>query len=74
MEYNEVSKEKIIAARYDNNLNEMFALRNGSRNDLIINTPLDPEALLEYYEEISTTIEHAEVEDIINNTGKLLDR
>ena len=74
MEYNDVSKEKIIAARYDNNLNEMFVLRDGSRKDLIINTPLDPEALLEYYEEISTTIEHAEVKDIINNTGKLLDR
>lgn len=74
MEYNDVSKEKIIAARYDNNLNEMFVLRNGSRRNLIINTPLDPEALLEYYKEISTTIEHAEMEDNINNTGKLLDR
>ena len=74
MEYNDVSKEKIIAARYDNNLNEMFVLRDGSRRNLIINTPLDPEALLEYYKEISTTIEHAEIEDNINNTGKLLDR
>lgn len=74
MEYNDVSKEKIIAARYDNNLNEMFVLRDGSRRNLIINTPLDPEALLEYYKEISTTIEHAEMEDKINNTGKLLDR
>ncbi len=33
MEYNDVSKEKIIAARYDNNLNEMFVLRSGSRKD-----------------------------------------
>lgn len=74
MEYNDVSKEKIIAARYDNNLNEMFVLRDGSRRNLIINTPLDPEALLEYYKEIFTTIEHAEMEDKINNTGKLLDR
>lgn len=74
MEYNDVSKEKIIAARYDNNLNEMFVLRCGSRKDLIINAPINPEALLEYYEEVSTSIEHTEIEDIVNNTGKLLDR
>lgn len=74
MEYNDVSKEKIIAARYDNNLNEMFVLRSGSRKDSIISAPINPEALLEYYEEISKTIEHAETEDIVNSTGRLLDR
>ncbi len=74
MEYNDVSKEKIIAARYDNNLNEMFVLRSGSRKDSVSNTPMDPAALLEYYEEVSTNIEHAEVEDIVNDTGRLLNR
>lgn len=72
MEYNDVSKEKIIAARYDNNLNEMFVLREGSRKDSIINSPINPEALLEYYEEIVKSVKNTEIDDIINNTGKLL--
>lgn len=70
MENNEVSKEKIIAARYDNNLNEMFVLRRGREK----NSPVCPGSLLEYYDEISTTIENTNVEDIINDTGRLLDR
>ena len=72
MEYNDVSKEKIIAAKYDNNLNEMFVLRGGSRKDSISATPLEPQALLEYYEEIENTIDNAKVEDVINDTGRLL--
>lgn len=72
MEYNDVSKEKIIAARYDNNLNEMFVLRSGSRRENITNTPLNPESLLEYYCEIRNTIDDVEMEDIINDTGRLL--
>jgi len=71
MENNEVSKEKIIAARYDNNLNEMFVLRKGRRREI---KPISPEALLEYYDEISTTIENTNVKDIINETGRLLNR
>ena len=67
----EISKEKIIAARYDNNLNEMFVLRSGRRRE---NKPIYSKALLEYYDEISTTIEQADVEDIINDAGRLLDR
>ena len=74
MEYNTVSDEKIIAARYDNNLNEMFALRSGSRKESISSAPLDPEALLEYYKEISDTIENSKIKDNINKTGKILDR
>ena len=76
MEYNDVKKEKIIAARYDNNLNEMFVLRSGrSKSDNKSNPrPLDSKALLEYYKEISTTIENTDVEDIVNDTGKILDR
>lgn len=72
MEYNDVSKEKIIAARYDNNLNEMFVLRSGSRRENIINTPLNPESLLEYYCEIKKTVDNTEIEDIVNSTGRLL--
>ena len=75
MEFNSVAKEKIFAARYDNILNEMFRLRRGSRKTPIIDSPLNPEALLEYYEEISIAIENAEIdEDNINDIGKLLDR
>ena len=72
MEYNDVSKEKIIAARYDNNLNEMFVLRSGSRRENIINTPLNPESLLEYYCEIRKTVDNTEIEDVVNSTGRLL--
>lgn len=73
MENNEVSKEKIIAARYDNTLNEMFALRSGRRSSKN-NTPIYYKALLEYYDEIATTVENTDVEDIINDAGRLLDR
>lgn len=73
MENNEVAKEKIIAARYDNNLNEMFALRSGRRSSRT-HTPIYPKALLEYYDEIATTVENADVEDLINDAGRLLDR
>lgn len=71
MENNEVSKEKIIAARYDNNLNEMFVLRSGNRKD---NRPIYPKALLEYYEEISKTIKDANSKDVVEDVGKILDR
>lgn len=71
MENNEVSKEKIIAARYDNNLNEMFVLRSGRRRE---NKPIYSKALLEYYQDISTTIKYADIEDIVNDAGRLLDR
>ena len=72
MEYNEVAKEKIIAARYDNNLNEMFTLRIGRRKKDY--EPIYYKALLEYYDEIATTIKNANVEDVINDAGRLLDR
>lgn len=74
MEYNDVKKEKIVAARYDNTLNEMFVLRSGSRKDSIINTPIIAQSLLEYYIEISEAIEDTKCEDKINSTGKLLNR
>lgn len=68
MEYNQVARENIIIARYDNNLNEMFALRENK------NAPLNSKILLEYYEEISSTIEHVKIKDPIEKPGKLLDR
>ena len=71
MESNGVGKEKIIAARYDNNLNEMIRLRKGSRD---FNQPINPEALLQYYEEISSAIENGNVEDTIEPFGRLFDR
>ncbi len=40
----------------------------------IINTPINPESLLEYYEEIKKSIDNTETDDIINSTGKLLDK
>ena len=73
MENNEVAKEKIIAARYDNTLNEMFALRGGRRSSRT-STPIYYKALLEYYDEIATTVENTDVEDIINDAGRLLCR
>ena len=68
MEYNAVASENIIVARYDNNLNELFALRENK------NAPLSPETLLEYYKEISETVEHAKLEDPIEKPGRLLNR
>lgn len=72
MEYNDVSKEKIISARYDNNLNEMFVLRGGTRKDNILNTPLDEKTLLEYFQTIKNVIDKTNIEDKIIVPGKLL--
>ncbi|MDO5555689.1 MAG: Bpu10I family restriction endonuclease [Clostridia bacterium] len=72
MEYNDVSKEKIISARYDNNLNEMFVLRGGSRKDNILETPMDAKTLLKYYCEIRNVVDNTDLEDEIIVPGKLL--
>lgn len=72
MEYNDVSKEKILAARYDNNLNEMFVLRGGSRKDSIVKTPLDENTLLNYYMEIKKCVENTTMEDSVITPGRLL--
>lgn len=74
MEYNDVAKEKIIAARHDNNLDEMFVLRNGSRKASIKSTPINAETLLEYYKEIERAVDSTELHEDINSTGRLLDR
>lgn len=72
MEYNDVSKEKIIAARYDNNLNEMFALRGGKRKEGIRKTPLDANTLLSYYKEIKNSLEETKIESDITTPGRIL--
>ncbi len=72
MEYNDVAKEKIIAARYDNNLNEMFVLRNGSRKDPISKSHLDPQTLLDYYKEIKKVVDNTETKDKVVTPGRLL--
>lgn len=72
MEYNDVAKEKIIAARYDNNLNEMFVLRNGSRKDPVSKSHLDPQTLLDYYKEIKKVVDNSETKDEVVTPGRLL--
>lgn len=72
MEYNDVSKEKIISARYDNVLNEMFVLRGGSRKQSILETPLSAETLLAYYREIKLTVENTETIDDVVTPGRLI--
>jgi len=70
MEHNEVAKEKIIAARYDNVLNDMFVLRKGKREDKQ-REAMDAEALLQYYLEICEVLDNIRVDDIVNETGRM---
>ena len=72
MEYNDVAREKIISARYDNNLNEMFVLRGGSRRESIRFAHLDANTLLNYYCEIKKAVENTEAVDEVVTPGKLL--
>lgn len=66
MEYNRVAKEKIISARYDNVLNEMFALRANARS------PLSEKVLLDYYIEIENALKNTENVDDVVVPGKLI--
>ena len=66
MEYNSVAKEKIIAARYDNVLNEMFVLRADARS------PLSERVLLDYYIEIENALKNTENVDDVVVPGKLI--
>ena len=75
MENNEVAEEKILAARYDNNLNEMFALREGKReNNSKHDKKIDGEVLLDYYREIKNNVENIELKDTVKTPGRLLSR
>lgn len=70
MEYNDVAKEKIIAARHDNSINEMFALRcKGDKNRY----NFDFTVLENYYKEIKDAITNLRSETV-NDHGRLLDR
>ena len=71
MEYNDVAKEKIIAARYDNILNEMFVLRGGSRKDVFF-SPMSTKVLMDYYFEVVKAIEDTKLDDKVIVPGKLI--
>lgn len=66
METNQVSKEKIIAARYDNNLTEMFVLRKDS------NVPIKSSVLEDYYNEIIEAINDINLSTSIDVPGRLI--
>lgn len=72
MEFNDVASEKIISARADNNLTEMFTLRPGSRKEKITNNPISPEVLLDYYCEIEKIINNIEKIESVDVPGRLL--
>lgn len=72
MEFNDVASEKIISARADNNLTEMFTLRDGSRKENIIKNPISAEVLLDYYCEIEKNIKNIEKVESVEVPGRLL--
>lgn len=64
-----VAEEKILAARYDNNLNEMFVLRN--KGDLN-KDPISPQVLKDYYDEIIKAIDQSILFDEVKYPGRLI--
>ena len=66
METNQVGREKIIAARYDNNLTEMFVLRKDT------NVPIKAAVLEDYYNEIIESIENIGLSSSIDVPGRLI--
>ena len=70
MEYNDVAKEKIIAARHDNTIDEMFALRVRDDNKKYC---FSADVLEDYYDEIKRAVESISSETV-NPLGRLLDR
>ena len=66
METNQVGKEKIIAARYDNNLTEMFVLRKDA------NAPIKASVLEDYYREIVDAINEIGLSSTIDVPGRLI--
>lgn len=67
MGYNDVGKDKIISARYDKVLDEMFVLRMNEQ-ELIEYTVLQ-----DYYNQICSDIENIAIERGINTPGRLID-
>ena len=66
METNQVGKEKIIAARYDNNLTEMFVLRKDT------DVPIKAAVLEDYYNEIVEAINEIGLSTSIDVPGRLI--
>lgn len=66
MEYNAVGKDKILAARQDNILNEMFALRKDATSEI------DSTVLMDYFKEVLTSIKCIKKEEEIITPGRLL--
>lgn len=66
METNSVGKDKIIAARYDNILTEMFVLRKDT------SCPIDYKVLLDYYCELADDLEDMSHEDEVVVPGRLI--
>jgi len=66
METNDVSIEKIISARYEKVLDEMFVLRFST------NTPIAYEALADYYNEITTSLYDIKAERKVVVPGRLI--
>ena len=66
METNSVGKEKIIAARYDNNLTEMFVLRKDT------DVPIKAAVLEDYYHEIVESISEIGMSASIDVPGRLI--
>ena len=66
METNEVGKDKIIAARYDTVLDEMFVLRSDDKS------PIDASVLEDYYKEITSDINNIAIDRDIKTPGRLI--
>ncbi len=66
METNQVGKDKIIAARYDKTLNEMFVLRHDTKSLIAY------DVLRDYYNQICNDIIDIAVERTIKTPGRLI--
>ncbi len=66
METNDVGVDKIVAARYDNVINEMFVLRLDKKH------PIADKVLEDYYNEISDAIKNIDEDDEVKVPGRLI--
>lgn len=66
MEYNQVGDDKILAARHDNNLKEMFVLRENATSKI------ESSVLIDYYNEVLTSINVLNKEDNVTTPGRLI--
>lgn len=66
METNQVSADKIIAARYDNTLDEMFVLREKE------GCPVDAGVLRDYYMQICEDVKNIAIERKVVTPGRLI--